>query len=247
MYLPIPITGSLIKIMKVNIWSDVRCPFCYIGKIKFELALEKFPHHEQIEVTWRSFQLDPTLETQKDVSIYDYFSKVKGVSQAQAREMFNNVTEIAREVELDFKLEQSVVANSFNAHRLIQFAKSKGLGNEIEEALFIIHFTEGKDIDDPKILAETGVSIGLDEQEVKAMLDSDAFSQEVKQDEALAQTIGVRGVPFFVFNDKYAVSGAQSPETFLQVLEKSWEEFEAENKPLTIIKGASCSTDGSCE
>ena len=233
--------------MKVNIWSDVRCPFCYIGKRKFELALEKFPHKDQVEVTWRSFQLDPALETQKEANIYDYFSKVKGVSKGQAREMFNNVTQIAREVGLNFNIEQSIVANSFNAHRLIQLAKAKGLADEMEEALFIIHFIEGKDIDDKQILAETGTSVGLARDEVKAMLDSNAFSREVKQDEEAAQTIGVRGVPFFVFNDKYAVSGAQSPETFLQVLEKSWEEFEAENKPLTITKGASCSTDGSCE
>lgn len=215
--------------MNVNIWSDVRCPFCYIGKRKFELALAKFPHKDRVEVTWRSFQLDPTLETQKDINIYDYFSKVKGVSKSQAREMFDNVTEIAQEVGLHFKIEQSVVSNSFNAHRLIQLAKSKGLGNEIEEKLFVIHFTEGKDIDDRKTLIETGISVGLDEQEVKALLDSDAYSQEVRQDESAAQTIGVRGVPFFVFDDKYAVSGAQSPETFLQVLEKSWEEFTAEN------------------
>ena len=233
--------------MKVNIWSDVRCPFCYIGKRKFELALEKFPHKDQVEVTWRSFQLDPALETQKDVNIYDYFSKVKGVSKAQALEMFNNVTEIAREVGLNFNIEQSIVANSFNAHRLIQLAKSKGLGDEMEEALFIIHFTEGKDIDDKAILAETGISVGLDSDEVNAMLDSNAFSREVKHDEEAAQTIGVRGVPFFVFNDKYAVSGAQSPQTFLQVLEKSWEEFESENKPQMIKEGESCSTDGNCE
>lgn len=233
--------------MKVNIWSDVRCPFCYIGKRKFELALEKFPHKDQVEVTWRSFQLDPALETQKDVNIYDYFSKVKGVSKDQAREMFNNVTQIAREVGLNFNIEQSIVANSFNAHRLIQLAKSKGLGDEMEEALFIIHFTAGKNIDDKKILEETGISVGLDKGEVKAMLDSNAFSRDVKQDEDAAQTIGVRGVPFFVFNDKYAVSGAQSPETFLQVLEKSWEEFEAESKPQIINEGESCSTDGSCE
>lgn len=211
------------------------------------MALEKFQHKDQVEVTWRSFQLDPALETQKDVNIYDYFSKVKGVSKAQAREMFNNVAEIAREVGLDFNLEQSIVANSFNAHRLIQLAKSKGLGNDIEEALFIIHFTEGKDIDDNETLTEAGISIGLNKDEVKTMLDSNAFSREVKQDEEAAQTIGVRGVPFFVFNDKYAVSGAQSPETFLQVLEKSWEEFETENKPQIINDGESCSTDGRCE
>ena len=214
--------------MEVTIWSDVRCPFCYIGKRKFEKALEMFPQGKQVEVVWKSFQLDPSLETQKDVNIYDYFSKMKGISRAQAEQMFNNVTGIAREVGLDFNLEQSIVANSFNAHRLIQFAKSKGLGNEIEEALFIVHFTEGKNIDDLEILIQTGISIGLQREEVQEILETNAFEAEVKQDEAAARALGVSGVPFFVFNDKYAVSGAQSPDTFLQVLEKSWQEIEAE-------------------
>lgn len=230
--------------MKVNIWSDVRCPFCYIGKRKFELALEKFPHKDQVELIWRSFELDPSLETQQDVNVYDYFSKAKGISLAQAKQMFSNVTSIAKEVGLDFNLEQLIVANSFNSHRLIQLAKSKGLGNEIEEALFIIHFIEGRNIDDLETLLQTGISIGLDKKDVREVLETNAFEFEVKQDEELARTIGVSGVPFFVFKDKYAVSGAQSPETFLQVLEKSWQEFEAENKPISIAEGPSCSTDG---
>ena len=233
--------------MQVNIWSDVRCPFCYIGKRKFELALEKFPHKDQVQVIWKSFQLDPTLETRKDVNIYDYFSKVKGVSRAQAAAMFNNVTEIAREVGLDFNIEESIVSNSFNAHRLIQLAKSKGLGNEAEEQLFKIHFAEGKDIDDQETLLQTGISIGLDESDVKKLFETNAFEYEVKQDELAAQSIGVSGVPFFVFNDKYAVSGAQSPETFLQVLEKSWNEFETEKKDITLTEGPSCTPEGNCE
>ena len=233
--------------MKVNIWSDVRCPFCYIGKRKFEMALEDFPQKDQVEVTWRSFQLDPTLETQKDANIYDYFSKVKGVSKGQAEQMFNNVTQIAKEVGLDFNIEQSIVSNSFNAHRLIQLAKSKGLGDEAEEQLFKIHFIEGKDIDDAETLLQTGIQIGLSETDVQGVLDTNAYEYEVKQDELAAKSIGVSGVPFFVFNDKYAVSGAQSPETFLQVLEKSWQEFEESKKNLTVIEGQNCSTDGTCE
>ena len=233
--------------MKVNIWSDVRCPFCYIGKRKFEMALEDFPQKDQVEVTWRSFQLDPTLETQKDANIYDYFSKVKGVSKGQAEQMFNNVTQIAKEVGLDFNIEESIVSNSFNAHRLIQLAKSKGLGDEAEEQLFKIHFIEGKDIDDAETLLQTGIQIGLSETDVQGVLDTNAYEYEVKQDELAAKSIGVSGVPFFVFNDKYAVSGAQSPETFLQVLEKSWQEFEESKKNLTVIEGQNCSTDGTCE
>lgn len=220
--------------MQVNIWSDVRCPFCYIGKRKFETALAKFPHRDEVQVVWKSFQLDPTLQTGEGLSIYDYLIKTKGISREHALAMIDNVTAIAKEIGLEFNIAQSVVANSFNAHRLIQLAKSKGLGNEAEEALFKIHFTEGKDIDDKEALLETGKSIGLAGNEVTELLRTNAFESEVQQDELAAKNLGVSGVPFFVFNDRYAVSGAQSPETFLQVLEKAWEEFKGENKEANV-------------
>lgn len=231
--------------MKVSIWSDVRCPFCYIGKRKFELALEQFKQRDEVEVVWKSFQLDPSLKTKENVNAYDYFAEAKGIAREQAEEMFNNVTQIAQEVGLTFNLDKSVVANSFNAHRLIQLAKTKGLGNQIEEQLFKIHFEQGKNIDNIPTLVGTGVAIGLNAKEVQETLNSNAFTDEVKQDELAAQQLGVRGVPFFVFNDKYAVSGAQSPDTFLEILEKSWAEFEKE-KPLIVVDGESCSTDGNC-
>jgi predicted DsbA family dithiol-disulfide isomerase len=209
--------------MEVKIWSDVRCPFCYIGKRKFEAALAEFTHKDDVTITWKSFELDPNLQTVEDTNIYDYFSKAKGIPQVQAVEMFDNVTAIAAEVGLDFKLEQSVVANSFKAHRLIQLAKTKNLGNAIEEELFKIHFTAGKNIDNEQVLLDAGRNIGLEEDDVKALFKSDDFDAEVRIDQLEAQRIGIRGVPFFVFDDKYAVSGAQAPEVFLQTLEKTWE------------------------
>ena len=232
--------------MKVNIWSDVRCPFCYIGKRKFEKALEIFPQKDSIEVVWHSYQLDPNLETDPNTNTVEYFTKAKGVSADQAKQMLGHATAMAKEVGLDFYLEEAVLANSFNAHRLIQFAKSKGLGNAIEEALFKAHFTEKKNIDDKTVLTETGVSVGLEEEEVKEMLASDAFENEVKQDELAARRIGVQGVPFFVLNNKYGISGAQSSEVFLETLEKAWGEYQQENPSLIISKGDSCSTDGTC-
>lgn len=233
--------------MVIDIFSDVRCPFCYIGKRNFEAALEQFPQRDNIKINWKSFQLDPTLQTRADVSTVDYFVKAKGVSREQAQQMFEGATQMAKEVGLNFNLEESVLANSFNAHRLIQFAKTKGLGDEIEEALFKIYFEESKNIDDIEVLVETGVSIGLNAEETKEVLASDAFEDEVKQDEMDARSIGVRGVPFFVFDNRYGVSGAQSPEAFLQTLEKSWEEFSKKDQGLDIIEGDSCSTDGNCE
>ena len=232
--------------MKINIWSDIRCPFCYIGKRKFEMALEKFEHRNAVEVEWKSFELDPGLKTQNDVNATEHLAAIKGISKERANEMQQYVKGIANEVGLDFNADKAVVANSFNGHRLIQFAKTKGLGNEAEEELFKAHFTEGKNIDNTEVLLQTAINSGLDENEAREMLASGAFAKEVKQDEMQAQQFGISGVPFFVLNDKYAVSGAQSPETFLQALEQTWQETE-EKKPVIIKQGESCSVDGNCD
>lgn len=210
--------------MKVDIWSDIRCPFCYIGKRKFEKALEQFENKEDVEVTWHSFQLDPTLKTQPEVGLIDYFTKAKGISREQAIQMFSRAKDMAAETGLEFNMDSLIVANSYRSHQLLQFAKSKGLGDEVKEALFEAQFTEGKNIDDRQTLIKIAAGVGLDKKETEEILDSEKFAYQVKQDEMAAKNIGVQGVPFFVFNNKYAVSGAQAPETFLEVLEKSWEE-----------------------
>jgi predicted DsbA family dithiol-disulfide isomerase len=215
--------------MKVEIWSDVRCPFCYIGKRKFETALERFPGREQVEIIWRSFQLDPTLKTQDGVNIYDYFAAAKGIPRAEAVGLFSHVTQVAKEVGLDFNLEASILANSFQAHRLIQYAKHMGFGNEVEEELFRIHFIEGKNIDDPQVLQHTGEKIGLDPAGLSEVLSTGAYADDVELDQLAAQRLGINGVPFFVFNGKYGVSGAQSPEVFLETLEKVSSEQQSSN------------------
>jgi len=235
-----------IQNMNINIWSDVRCPFCYIGKRTFEIVLEKFPHKDEVKVAWHSFELDPNLETKTDVNAINYISEIKGISHEQAEGMHQQVTQVAKEIGLDSNFEKSIVANSFNAHRLIQLAKSHGLDSEAEEQLFKAHFIEGKNIDDNESLAQIGKAVGLNENEVKEMLTSDSFSSEVKQDETQAQSIGINGVPFFVLNDKYAVSGAQSPDVFLQALNQARNEFEQEKQPLIITEGESCAVDGNC-
>jgi predicted DsbA family dithiol-disulfide isomerase len=232
--------------MKVDIWSDVRCPFCYIGKRKFEKALEKFPHKNEVEVNWHSFELDPTLGTNPSASAVEHIADVKGISKAQAEGMHAHVTNVAKEIGLDFNFEKAVIANSFNAHRLIQLAKTKGLANETEEQLFKAHFIEGKNIDDSETLIQVGVDAGLNENDVKELVASDSFSEEVRQDEMQAQSIGINGVPFFILNNKYAVSGAQSPDIFLQALSQTWAELEKEKQPLIITEGESCSADGNC-
>jgi len=233
--------------MKIEIWSDIRCPFCYIGKRKFEMALEKFEHKSDVEVEWKSFELDPNLVTQSDVNATSHLAHIKGISKERANEMQQYVKGVANQVGLDFHPDKAVVANSFNAHRLIQFAKTKGLGNEAEEALFKAHFIEGKNIDDKEALLQIATDISLDESETREVLASDAFEKEVKRDEMQAQSFGISGVPFFVLNNKYAVSGAQSPETFLQALNQTWIESEEVKKPMIITEGESCTIDGTCD
>ncbi|WP_037315539.1 DsbA family oxidoreductase [Salegentibacter sp. Hel_I_6] len=232
--------------MKVKIWSDVRCPFCYIGKKKFENALADFQGKDEVEVEWKSYQLDPTLKTDPNVSMLDYFTKAKGVSKEQALQMFSGAKAMAAEVGLNFNLENSVLANSYKAHRLIQLAKSKGLDNEVKEELFKAHFVESINIDDSIVLEGLASSIGLNSTEIKDTLASDAFGYEVKQDELEARNIGVRGVPFFVIDDKYGISGAQPSEAFLQTLEKAWNEDQAYKNNLKTTEGDSCATDGDC-
>lgn len=233
--------------MKVDIWSDVRCPFCYIGKHKFEKALESFANVDQVDVEWHSFELDPYLTTDVSVGTHEHLAANKGISIQQAKQMADYASGAAAAVGLQFDFEHAVVANSFQAHRLIQFAKTKGLGSEAEELLFKAHFTEGKNIDDQETLLEIGITLGLEREEVKKAFSSDAFAAMVREDEVRAANLGINGVPFFVFNDKYAVSGAQQPEVFLGALEQSWDEWIQGSKPPVIQEGNACSADGNCK
>jgi protein disulfide-isomerase len=212
--------------MKVDIWSDVRCPFCYIGKRKFEMALAQFPYKDSIEVIWHSFELDPHFNTNTALNIYDYLAERKGQSREWSVQMHDYVTKTAKEVGLDYNFDKAILANSFNAHRLIQFAKTKGLGTAAKEALMKAYFTDGKNMDDTETLIQISAGIGIDKQETADMLSTDAFTAEVRKDEAMASDIGINGVPFFVLNNKYAVSGAQSPGIFLNALQQAWVEYE---------------------
>ena len=215
--------------MKVDIWSDIRCPFCYIGKRKFERALAQFPQKDKVEVEWHSFELDPGMKTQAGVNLYDYLASRKNITRESSVQLHRQVTETASQVGLTYNFDNTVVANSFDAHRLIQLAKLNGLGDAAEERLFKAYFSEGKDISDHLTLIILGDEIGLDGKLVKQMLDSDALTDEVRYDERQAGELGINGVPFFVINDRYGVSGAQQPEIFLQTLEKAWQEYEKEN------------------
>ncbi|WP_432713894.1 DsbA family oxidoreductase [Pedobacter sp.] len=210
--------------MKIDIWSDIRCPFCYIGKRKFEAALALFEHKDQVEVEWHSFELDPQAKTQPGQNAYAYLAAAKGQSLEWSKEMHQYVSQSAAENGLSFNFDDMVIANSFDGHRLIQLAKSLGLAEQAEEALFKAHFVNAQNIADKDTLVQLGTAIGLDAQVVKEMLESDAFTDEVRYDEQVAQTIGITGVPFFIIKEKYTISGAQPAETFLNALNQGWQE-----------------------
>lgn len=234
--------------MKIQIWSDVMCPFCYIGKRRFEAALQQFTHKEDVEIEWKSFQLNPNLKTDPNTNINQYLADIKGFTIDHAQQLNNHVTQMAAEAGLTYNFDKAVVANSFNAHRFAHLAKQHGLGNEAEEALFKAYFTDGKNIDDDEVLEELGTALGLDKNEIKQTLASNKFADDVKQDINQAQQLGITGVPFFVMNNKYGVSGAQAVPVFLQTLEKSYSEWEAANNQpkLNVIEGDSCELGGDC-
>lgn len=234
--------------MNVEIWSDVMCPFCYIGKRKFEQALSQFDHKDQVNIIWKSFQLNPDMKTEPGKKINQHLAEIKGWSLSEAKRMSDHVTAMAREVGLTYDFDKAVVANSWDAHRLIQLAKQKGLGDAVEERLFLAYFTEGRDTSDHSTLLELGKEIGLPAADVQQMLDSDQYDEAVHQDIYEAQQVGVRGVPFFVIDRRYAVSGAQPPELFLDALTTAWAEWAKTNPPVTDLstEGPACTPGDVC-
>jgi predicted DsbA family dithiol-disulfide isomerase len=213
--------------MKIEIWSDIMCPFCYIGKRRLEAALAQFPEKEQIEIEWRSFQLDPDMQRQPGKDLYQYLAERKGMSREQSVQMHEQVTQMAKDAGLDYHFDKAVIANSFDAHRLIQFAKTKGLGDAAEERIFHAYFTEGLDVGDLAVLTTLAEEIGLETADVTAVLNSNAFADAVDADVRESQRIGVRGVPFFVLDRKYGISGAQPAEAFKQAIEQAFGEWKA--------------------
>ena len=212
--------------MKIEVWSDVMCPFCYIGKRRLDKALENFPDSDKVEVEWKSFQLNPSLQTDPSRSANDYLMENKGWSAEQANAANRQVTEMAATEGLTYQMDRTVLANSFDAHRLLQFAKTHELGSQMEERLFRAYFTEGVNIASRDELLRLAVETGLPESESRQVLHSNAFAEDVEKDIYESKQIGVRGVPYFVFNDQYAITGAQAGEVFAGALERSFAEWK---------------------
>lgn len=234
--------------MKIEVWSDFVCPFCYIGKRRLEEALAQFPHKDKVEVVFKSYELDPNAPIDMGMTMNEVLASKYGMSVEEAKRMSNGVAEQAASVGLTFRFDTMIPTNTFAAHRLAKFAETKGKEATLTEQLLSAHFTESKHIGSHEALADIAASVGLDRQEALAVLqDDNAYGYEVRVDQQMAQQIGVRGVPFFVLNEKYAISGAQPVETFVGALQKAWDEEQTAPKlqELSGSDDASC-TDGNC-
>jgi predicted DsbA family dithiol-disulfide isomerase len=235
--------------MKIEIWSDIMCPFCYIGKRHLETALSQFSFKDQVDIEWKSFQLDPTIPEFYDYQdIYQFLAERKGFSYEQSKKMHDDLVRYAKSVGLDYHFDKAIITNSLKAHRLIQAAKAKGLGAEAEERLFYAYFTEGKNVSDVNTLMALGKAIGLSEAEVNDAMTNPVYLQKVESDTREAQALGDRGVPFFVMNRKYAIVGAQPPNEMLGALEKAFSEWRKEHpNQLEIQDGSYCEPSGECK
>jgi len=205
--------------MKVEIWSDVVCPWCYIGKRRFETALARFDHAADVEVEWRSFQLNPAQPRGAREPLEESLARKMGGTVEQARAMNARVTELAAAEGLEYHFETYRVVNTFDAHRVMHLAKAHGLGTEAHERLLRAQLVEGEILEDHDTLVRLAAEVGLEVDETRRVLASDAYAADVEADIALAQTFGAGGVPFFVIDRRYGVSGAQPAELFLEALE----------------------------
>lgn len=222
--------------MRVDIWSDVVCPFCYIGKKRLEAAAKE--SGIELEVHWHSFQLDPEAPVRQEVSNSERLAQKYGRSVPEVEDMQRNIAAMAKQEGIEFNWEGASSGNTLNAHRIIHLAQSKGLGNEAQEAFFYSYMTQGLPIGERETLEDVAARIGLNPVEVDDLLDSDEFADFVKFDQEVARDqLKVTGVPFFVFDQRIALAGAQPKEVFLQVLEKALEE------PQEQPTADQCSTD----
>jgi predicted DsbA family dithiol-disulfide isomerase len=226
--------------MKVEIWSDVVCPWCYIGKRRFEAALARFPRADDVEVQWRSFQLDPDATSAPPGSHAQHLSSKYGVSLAKAQEMLDSMTATAAAEGLDFHFDRSVQANTFDAHQLIHLGQERGVQAAVKERLLRAYFTDGEDVSDRSTLVRLGESAGLDPEEVRSALADQTYAAAVRSDEQEARALGITAVPFFVLDRTYGIPGAQPPEQIVAALEEAWPNL----KSLGVGAGDSCGPEG---
>ncbi len=237
--------------MKIEIWSDIACPYCYIGKRKLENALEQFPNKEDIELVWHSYELEPELPKESlESKIYGYFADKYSKSESEAYESMAKITLKAKEVGLDFDFDNLIIANTSDALRLVKLANKSNLATEAEEVLFDAYFVKGKDVSDKETLIQLGTKIGLKESDITTMLASDKYLSDIREDIKYSETeLKLEYIPFYVFNNKQTVQGSIATEEYLKVLTEAyteWKQGGISTEKGDIISGQSCSIDGVC-
>ena len=218
------------KKLSIDVWSDIACPWCYVGKRRLEAALQRFPHRDAVEVTWRSFELDPTAPAVRDdgVPFAARLAKKYGRSEREAQGMIDRTKDVAAGDGLDLRFDRAKAGNTFDAHRLLHLAAAKGLQGAMKERLLRAYMTEGEAIGDRAVLARLAGEVGVPEADATAMLESDRYTREVREEEGAAREMGINGVPFYVVAEKYGLSGAQPADVLLQALNKAWEALPEE-------------------
>jgi predicted DsbA family dithiol-disulfide isomerase len=229
-------------IVQVEVWSDVVCPWCYIGKRRLEAALERFPHRDEVEVLWRSFQLDPTIPEGTTHRTLPALAAKYGGDEGQMRAMMARVEQVAAREGLRYDLANGTSGNTTLAHELLHLAADNGLGGAAKERLLHAHFEQGRSVFDLDSLVALGAEVGLDDAEIRAALTDRRYRHAVHSDAATAQALGATGVPFFVVDRKYGAAGAQPAELLLQVLERAW----ADAHPLRTVPAADGCAGDSC-
>ncbi len=235
--------------LRIDIWSDIACPWCLVGKRRLESALATFGHADEVEIVWRAIELDPSAPKSVDpsVSYAARLAKKYGFAVADAEKRMTDMTEVARADGIGFRFDQIRPGNTFDAHRVIHFALEKGgpaLQGAVKERLLKGYLEEGAEIGAPEAVTRLAADVGLDAEEVRALLASDAFAKEVRADEEEATELGIRGVPFFVIGGKYALSGAQPAELFVRALEQAWSERPRAVGSFGQAAGEVCGPDG---
>jgi predicted DsbA family dithiol-disulfide isomerase len=230
--------------LTVDIWSDIACPWCFVGKRRLEGALEGFSHRDEVDVVWHAFELDPAAPPERDRS-QSYAARLAekyGRSLAEGQRMLDGMTETARGDGLDFHFERVRAGNTFDAHRLIHLGHERGVQDAVKERFLTAYMTEGEPIGDRETLVRLATEAGLDATEARTVLEEGTYTAEVRADERQARELGINGVPFFVLGGRYAVSGAQPSAVLLRALQQAWDEAQA--KPVVFAEGAACGPDG---
>ncbi len=231
--------------MLVEIWSDVVCPWCYIGKRRFEKALAGFAHADEVEIVWRSFELDPHAPTERVGSYDELIGRKYGMGPDRARKSVQHMADVAAEEGLEFDFASARPGNTFDAHRLLHLAADCDRQHQVKERFLRAYFTEGRAMGDREQLRDVAIDAGLDPDDVDRVLGSDEYADFVRADEAAAEELGVTGVPFFVIDRRFAVSGAQDGEVFARALERAWDKGHALEMVSESTSGDGCD-DGSC-